>query len=247
MKGQWKKEADTSARSIPRGSDTVTPGRRQVAIAGSGMAAGWVLALLLLVAFGAYLNRDRVQAFLRLQPATAEAGGRPAQTPPAAVPQSTPSPRPPQPTAPADIAATATAATPAAAPVVADRPADALPPLRRLIADPPRRSGRAGLVEAMRAGEIRLASAYDVSRWTTRYISANGRAPGREFEERVQHFPIYLVQRDFEIPADLAGGNAVTFIVESRVPFPRGEPGHSTILDMDGGGCEGVLCPRFGQ
>ncbi|MDR6841149.1 hypothetical protein [Pseudoxanthomonas sacheonensis] len=50
------------------------------------------------------------------------------------------------------------------------------------------------------------------------------------------------MRKDFEIPAGLTGAHAVVFLVEPLVPFPRGDAGHSPILDVESGACIGAIC-----
>jgi hypothetical protein len=105
-----------------------------------------------------------------------------------------------------------------------------------------RPSGKAGLVEALRKGELRLANAGDIGRWKTSHARNTGNSVGRSFDEHIRHMDAYLIEKDFEIPDDLYGAHAVVFVVQSRAPFPRGDAGHSPILDIDSGACVGALC-----
>ena len=130
----------------------------------------------------------------------------------------------------------------------APRAAAQEPPLRALFpvpAEPPVRArtpGKAGLVEALRKGELRLATASDFNRWKSSHARNAGSDPGNSFDEHASHMDAYVIQKDFEIPGDLSGANAVVFLVEPRAPFPRGDAGHSPILDMESGACIGAIC-----
>ena len=113
-------------------------------------------------------------------------------------------------------------------------------------ADPPRApaapSGEAGLVEALRAGHLRPATGGDLSRWAARWSQANGRSVPAAFHERSGHMASYVIQKDFTIPDGLNGAHAVIFLLDTRVSYPRGNPGHSVILDLSTGACMGVTC-----
>jgi hypothetical protein len=100
-------------------------------------------------------------------------------------------------------------------------------------------------VEALRKGELRLANSGDIGRWKSSHARRTGKGASRSFDEHVSHMDAYLVVKDFEIPDGLYGAHAVVFVVESRAPFPRGEGGHSPILDIDSGSCVGVVCPML--
>lgn len=44
----------------------------------------------------------------------------------------------------------------------------------------------------------------------------------------------YVITRATDLPAGLFGGDSKTFLVLAGVPAPRGDPGHSCVLFMDG-------------
>lgn len=211
----------------------------------------WLLLIpLLALAYGFYTQFDKVRALLAPDPVAI------AETPPAAVPIAPPAampvasvPTPVTPTLATKIQQTPT--TPAEPPApVAPAPSAAVqapPPLPALFAAPAepvraRTAGKAGLVEALRSGELRPATASDFSRWKTSHARNGGGNPGRSFDEHSSHMDAYVVRKDFEIPAGLNGADAVVFLVEPLAPFPRGEAGHSPILDMESGACIGPIC-----
>lgn len=144
----------------------------------------------------------------------------------------------------------ATAAPVPEAPPVVEEANKPLPKIRPLYPETPAAvpqaatgpQGRAGLVEAMRAGTLRTASRSDISRWQSSYASAHGRSPGKTFDERLQTIDAYAVKGDFTIPGGLYGANAVVFVLDRGVPYPRGDAGHSVILDIASGSCIGVVC-----
>lgn len=114
--------------------------------------------------------------------------------------------------------------------------ADAQPALPSLPA------GEAGLVEAMRKGLLRPASGGDLAVWKSRWSQVNGRGLSSSFDERTRMMSAYVIQRDFEIPSGLHGAHAVVFVLDKGVPYPRGNAGHSVILDQTTGACMGPVC-----
>jgi hypothetical protein len=107
---------------------------------------------------------------------------------------------------------------------------------------PPGPSGEAGLVEALRAGQLRPATGADFSRWALRWSEANRRSLPADFQGRSGSMTSYVIQKDFTIPEGLNGAHAVIFLLDTRVPYPHGSPGHSVILDLSSGACMGVTC-----
>jgi hypothetical protein len=211
----------------------------------------WLLLIpLLALAYGFYTQFDQVRAMLA--PDTVEV----AETPPDAAPiaptaampvASVPAPVTPAPAAKIQQAPAASAEPPAPVAPAPSAVVQAPPPLPALFATPAelaraRTAGKAGLVEALRSGELRPATASDFSRWKTSHARNGGRNPGRSFDEHSSHMDAYVVRKDFEIPAGLSGAHAVVFLVEPLTPFPRGDAGHSPILDMESGACIGPIC-----
>lgn len=207
---------------------------------------GWLLLIpLLALGYGFYTQFDRIRAMLAPEPVVEE---RPAPIPaPAAAPAIATA-------APAVIAPAPQVQEPAVepqrsvpAPLLPERRPPPRAELRELFpvraaAEPARRPGRAGLAEALRNGEIRLGTAGDIGRWKSSYTRATGRGVGRYFDERMRDMDVYIVQKEFEMPGDLGGANAVVFVLETRSPFPNGDAGHSPILDASSGACVGAIC-----
>ena len=211
----------------------------------------WLLPVALLtLGLGGYTQLDKLRALLKPTP-TAEAPRVPAPVAPLPVPaiaapvptQQTrriePPPAPPPPPAASPRRIENPSALLGGAPQPRTTPAPAAPPA---VPAPARRSGQAGLVEALRNGEIRPGTAGDIGLWKSSYTRATGRGLGRAFDERTDYMEVYVVQKAFEVPDDLAGANAVVFVVETRTPFPSGDPGHSPILDTASGACVGMIC-----
>jgi hypothetical protein len=136
--------------------------------------------------------------------------------------------------------------SPTHAPIAVLEPLPAIQPLYRVEVEPsqlpPSPAGEAGLVDALRAGKLRPASDADFARWRTRYTAVNGRPPAADFGEHLRMMDAYLVQGDFVIPSGLHGAHAVVFLLDNGVAHPRGDPGHSIVLDLNSGGCLGTLC-----
>lgn len=100
--------------------------------------------------------------------------------------------------------------------------------------------GRAGLTEALRRGELRPGSPADIDRWATA-----ARASGQSIEtERLTGgaIDVFVIEKDLMVPGRLTGAHAVIFVLDAGRPFPRGDLGHSVILDVPSGSCIGVTC-----
>ncbi|RYF88631.1 MAG: hypothetical protein EON95_20055, partial [Caulobacteraceae bacterium] len=205
--------------------------------------AGMLMLALALLGYGFYTRIDQARALLW-----------PADEPVAQVPPAPPPPRRgtrieapatqpkarlrierPAPVAEAAPSATAVAPTPAPAPATPARepaasgPGPASPPLQRLYAmsDRPAQAptpGKAGMVEALRRGELRLATPADFNRWKAAHRRNGGRL-GRSFDERTSYLQGYVVRRDFVIPDGLNGAHSVFFLLEAGAPYPLGEAG----------------------
>ena len=209
----------------------------------------WLLLIpLLVLGYGLYTQFDRLRDLLTPDPVvvTPSLPSIPAPVSTAGAPAP----------APAPVAAAAVGTMPVAEAkpqtdsVPPPSPPTLAPPLRALFPAPSetvRASGKAGLVDALRKGELRLANAGDIGRWKSRHARSAGNLAGRSFDEHISHMDAYLVVKDFEIPEGLAGADAVVFVVESRAPFPRGDAGHSPILDIDSGACVGVICSMLAE
>lgn len=97
------------------------------------------------------------------------------------------------------------------------------------------------LLDAVERGDLRLGTYGDVLRWHARH---RARVPGASnaLPDHFEHLDVYIVKRPFRIPPGLAGADAVVFIVPEGAPFPKGDPGHSPVLDMESGACRGAIC-----
>ncbi|MET0755632.1 MAG: hypothetical protein ABWY31_05880, partial [Pseudoxanthomonas sp.] len=196
----------------------------------------WLLLVpLLALGYGFYTQFDRVRAMLTPEPVVEATPPAPAPLPAASsiVSVAAPAARIPEPSRPTVETRPEVVPPPKAAVL----PPPSLPVAYSTPAEPARTraAGKAGLVEALRNGELRLANAGDFGRWKGSHARGGGRYPGRSFDESVAHMEAYVVQKDFDIPAGLAGADAVVFLLETRAPFPRGDAGHSPILDIHSG------------
>lgn len=218
--------------STPR-TDTVSTGD-----SGAKGIVFWLIAALILVVAASQFGPLR--RYLTVPPLSAR------KLPPAAAPADTATPSAPV----APTAAPVVAEPPPPAPQIVSTPAasEQMPTLM-LKESPPAQAvapslpeGEAGLVEAMRKGLLRPASGSDLSVWKSRWSQANSRSVPRTFDERTRMMTAYVIQRDFDIPAGLSGANSVVFVLERSVPYPRGDAGHSVILDQATGACMGAVC-----
>lgn len=96
--------------------------------------------------------------------------------------------------------------------------------------------GEAGLSEALRDGRLRLAADHELREWIAR---SGGRG---SMESLTSSGRAYVVTRDMTLPGGLYGAHSAVFLLPRGVPFPRGNPGHSAILDMASGACAGAIC-----
>jgi len=218
--------------STPR-TDTVSTGD-----SGAKGIVFWLIAALILVVaatqFGPlrrYLTVPPLSA--RKLPAAAPADTATPSAPVAPAVPVVPEPAPPP---PAPLPAPTPPAAEQMPTLMLKEPAPAQP------AAPPLPDGEAGLVEAMRKGLLRPASGSDLSVWKSRWSQANGRSVPRTFDERTRMMTAYVIQRDLDIPAGLSGANSVVFVLERGVPYPRGDAGHSVVLDQATGACMGAVC-----
>lgn len=167
----------------------------------------------------------------------------------AVMPDPAPAPQvvPPPPVAQATTPAPAPASTPLPEAPVAPAPAEEAVPAKLPVLMPvedeadPTESAEDVLLDAVDRGDLRLGTYGDVTRWHARH---RARVPGAAsaLPDHFEHMDVYIVKRAFRIPPGLAGAHAVVFIVPEGAPMPKGDPGHSPILDMDSGACRGSIC-----
>lgn len=193
-----------------------------------------VLAIVIIMLMGLALFsplRDRL--FVPPPPVGTPSSRMQSPAPPAVAARPVEPAPPPPPAAPQPAVVEAPLTLMPATPVpAAPPPAPAAPAL----------SGEAALIEALRVGQISLASGSDIARWTMRWSETNGRGVPQSFLDRMHSTDTYLIRKDFTIPDGLYGAHSVIFILDKHAPHPRGNPGHSAILDIASGACMGPAC-----
>jgi hypothetical protein len=108
-------------------------------------------------------------------------------------------------------------------------------------------AGQAGLNQLLREGKLRPATRQDFSAWQqvregTQYSESSGRDAYSKLPG-VRLGRAYVVLAAMQFPAGLFGAHAATFIITKGVPMPSGNPGHSSVLDMNNGTyCVGLRC-----
>lgn len=128
--------------------------------------------------------------------------------------------------------------------------------------EPPRlMADREGIQQAVSLGLLRVATERDVELYIESYnkfAAPQGRRlllPTVYGEETsynkmntvLGHNNGYVILKNMRIPEGMGGANAVTFILPTGVPYPKGELGHSVLLNMNDGSCSAVvreLCTR---
>jgi hypothetical protein len=109
----------------------------------------------------------------------------------------------------------------------------------------PVRRGHDGLVDALRAGTLRLGTVADLERWKRSFEQHQRRAVPKRFDEWAGRTTVYVITGEFTVPEGLDGSGMVLFVLEQRVPMPEGAASHSPVLDLATGGCEGGTCRMF--
>lgn len=105
-------------------------------------------------------------------------------------------------------------------------------------------AGLAGIEDAVHRGALRNATLADLDAWYAAIdqaypLAANQDAPKTRMSST---FRKYVVLKPFTYPPGLYGGNSVSFLIPKGVPKPEGNPGHSTVYDLNGPNCQGPSC-----
>jgi hypothetical protein len=121
-------------------------------------------------------------------------------------------------------------------------------------------AGTAGLEAAVAKGLLRPVTAADIETVKAHYRAnaaqsatrrpdippVAGAAPNAAPEVKIPSITTYrgyVVLKPLVFPAGLYGGNMATFIVPKGVSAPTGNPGHSTVIDLNkAASCTGVGC-----
>lgn len=124
-------------------------------------------------------------------------------------------------------------------------------------------AGSAGLEEAVRKGLMRPLTNADIRMVQQFFVDnapkgptglkgdipplAGARAdapPPTDIAPRINKRRAYVVLKPMVFPAGLYGGNLATFVVPAGTPAPTGNPGHSTVYDLNMplSACQGPMC-----
>jgi hypothetical protein len=123
-------------------------------------------------------------------------------------------------------------------------------------------AGAAGLDEAVKKGLLRALTDEDIRMVQQHYIDnaptgpsglkgdippiagARPDAPSPDLAPRLDKRRAYVVLKPMVFPAGLYGGNSATFVVPAGTPAPTGNPGHSTVHDLNkpSSTCQGPRC-----
>jgi hypothetical protein len=123
-------------------------------------------------------------------------------------------------------------------------------------------AGPAGLDEAVKKGLLRALTDEDIRMVQQHYIDnaptgpsglkgdippiagARPDAPSPDLAPRLDKRRAYVVLKPMVFPAGLYGANSATFVVPAGTPAPTGNPGHSTVHDLNkpSSTCQGPRC-----
>jgi hypothetical protein len=109
-----------------------------------------------------------------------------------------------------------------------------------------------GISQALGKGLIRSANEQDIQQFTeslerysltkTNFLPAifGGSSSSKKTEQLLRNNNRYVILKNLRFPKGMGGANAVTFLLPPNVPYPRGELGHSTLLNINDGSCRGM-------
>ena len=110
-------------------------------------------------------------------------------------------------------------------------------------------AGPEGLVDAVRRGLLRKATEADAESWLN---AVRQSSPPRDLppvagdalpkRRKLSFHDGYVVLKPFVFPVGLYGAHSASFFVLKGIPFPTGNPGHSTVYDFNTLKCHGVGC-----
>jgi hypothetical protein len=109
-------------------------------------------------------------------------------------------------------------------------------------------TGKMGMRNLVARGVLRAARASDYQAWVDRWLSTKDR-PELTTDNKTKPAPderldsTYVVVKAMAFPPKLAGAHSATFLVPQGVPYPTGDPGHSTVMDFNTLKCAGPACP----
>lgn len=106
-------------------------------------------------------------------------------------------------------------------------------------------SGQKGIERLIELGLLRRALPTDLDVWVERasaqYKKFN---PNLKFDRPSGSQGEYVVLGKMTFPTGLYGAHSVAFFISPGIPFPDGNPGHSSIYFLEDGTCRGPTCPR---
>lgn len=119
----------------------------------------------------------------------------------------------------------------------------------RLMAD------REGIQQALSLGLLRVATDRDVELYIEAYNKFAaprggslamptlyaGDASNEAVSRVLRRRDGYVILKNMQLPEGMGGANAVTFILPTGVPYPKGQLGHSVLLNMSDGSCSAVV------
>jgi hypothetical protein len=123
-------------------------------------------------------------------------------------------------------------------------------------------AGTAGLEEAVKKGLLRPLTDEDIRMVQQHYVDNAPKGPSGlkgdippvagtrpdvpspDLAPRIGKRRAYVVLKPMVFPAGLYGGNLATFVVPNGTPTPTGNPGHSTVYDLNkpSSVCQGPMC-----
>jgi len=110
-------------------------------------------------------------------------------------------------------------------------------------------AGEKGLDKLVSKGSLRKATKQDSNKWAKLKLNQlkEGLPPDSEGElesryKRKFSATGYVILKAMRIPAGLFGAHRTNFFLESGVPFPEGDLGHSNLYDFNTMKCHGSLC-----
>jgi hypothetical protein len=118
-----------------------------------------------------------------------------------------------------------------------------------------------GIQQAIALGLVRAATERDVEKYLEAYETFaapsgstlalppiyGGQKPSNSTQRVLRRNSGYVILKNMRMPEGMGGAHAVTFILPPGVPYPKGELGHSILLNMNDGSCTGaaqMLCDR---
>ncbi len=115
-------------------------------------------------------------------------------------------------------------------------------------------AGQAGLRDLEKKGFLRAYTKKDLLKWANLQEKIYKKSHNNQSLPKIVNGNIkksftpsfvlhgYTILKKITIPKGLYGADAATFFLPKRVPFPKGNLGHSTLYDFNTGKCYGVLC-----